>query len=418
MNNGNNNKLYVAEMKLPTCFYAGTEQRHGIPNPKGFDITHGYYVMRPPTKQSVLAAHPEIAIVMRFISSNLKEAEDHALRVGRLLSSLSSAYGGYPLEEPYLNRIGLIDVEGKLKSQHCYLYGPKPYMLAKYDQSVGHQFQKYLNSVSTLDAQTRRQLQTAIHWYVISISSDDSPVSYVAAWTGLESVGPVLDRVAHPHGSKARCKICGNESGAKRDSKKAGVNHMFNRISCGTLPASLEEKTKEALDVELLKGFTAEKANDLRDAIVHGLGDIEQLTKECSQARRHLMHVLNASIQSILGPYVKSWMTGDYEFHPIHRASIKCNELANKSPYYGEWFNGPQFDSQSAIEEGERILSTRFSLKWEFDPGLVEFASKEGFRRDTDVFGPDGSEISDFPKWHDRPVEPPWKDVTEIYGDK
>ena len=417
MTSGNNSQLYVAELKLPTCFYTITEQRHELPNPGGLEITKGYYIVRSLNENSVTKALPEIVLIIRFMNKTLKDAEDHAFKVGRLFSSLASAYGGYPFEEPYLHRIASISGDGRMKSQHNYQYGHKPYMLSNYEQTMDYQFHKYVESVSSVDADTRRQLQSAIHWYGMSISSDDPPVSYVAAWTGLESIGPVIDNIAHTDGGQSTCQTCGCKLGVKKNinkAKKDGIAHMFNRVASGPLSESLPEEAKTLLAKELVTGFSEKKARLLRNATVHGLGDIELLTKKCSEARRHLLHILNASIQSVLGPFVKSWITGDFEFHPIHRASIKCNELVNKSPYYGEWFNGPQYDSQSIVEEEERILSATFSLQWKLDTGLVELASKEGFRRDTDVFSPDGSLILDFPKWRERPLEPPWQSVSEF----
>ena len=386
MTNGKKRQLYVAELKLPTCFYTSTEQRHEIPKPGGLEINKGYYIVRPPNEQSVIEGHPEIVLVVRFMNNNLKDAEDHAFKVGRLFSSLASAYGGYPIEEPYLYRIASIGVDGRMKSQHNYLYDPKPYMLSAYDQTVGHQFQNYLNSVSSIDAKTKRQLQSAIHWYGMSISSYDPPVSYVAAWTGLESIGPVIDKIAHLDGGKVRCKACGNKAGAKRDSKKAGITHMFKQIAGGPLSASLHEEAKVLLAEELLKGFSAKKAQALRDEIVHGLGDVEILTRESSESRRHLIHILNASIQIALGPFVKSWMTGDYEFHPIERASMKCHNEVNESPYLGEWFVGPKFQAESGAQEHGRILTNKFKLEWKLDKREIESKSEEKFSRDTEVF--------------------------------
>ena len=416
MTDGKKHQLYVAELKLPTCFYTNTEQRHEIPNPGGLEITKGYYIVRPPTEQSIKESHPEIVLVISFMNSNLKDAEDHAFKVGRLFSSLASAYGGYPFEEPYLHRVGIISADGRMKSQHNYLYGPKPYMLSAYDQTVGHQFQNYLNAVTSIDAKTKSQLRSAIHWYRMSISSDDPSVSYVAAWTGLESIGATIDKIAHTFGPKAQCQICGNVAGVKRDSKKAGITHMFSQLTCGAYSGSLQDNSKAALDEELLRGFSVEQANDLRDAIVHGLGDIEQLIKECSRAKRHLMHVLNASIQSLLEPSVKSWMTGDFEFHPIERVSLKCTELVSKSPFYDEWFHVPTFQTNSSVQEEGKLFTSKFAMEWELDKRLVESIGCEGFKRDTKIFSPEGSEIRNFPKWRDRPLEPPWKGVSELDG--
>ncbi len=143
MLNEDREQFYVAELKVPTCFYPSNETRCAIDNPAGFEINKGYYVIRPPDERSTISGYAELLLVIEFVSLGLKEAEDHALKVGRVFSSMASAYGGYPLESPYLHRIALTGVDENLKSQHSYCYRGKPYMLSEFDQTVDHQFQQY-----------------------------------------------------------------------------------------------------------------------------------------------------------------------------------------------------------------------------------------------------------------------------------
>ena len=140
------------------------------------------------------------------------EAEDHALKVGRAFSSLLSAYGGYPNEPPYLKRVACTDFNANLTSEHHYCYRSTPQMLAQFDSLVGYQFERFLQSISEVDSKTKHQLQSAIHWYQISISSDEPTVSYVAAWTGGLSAKssracPPLRQT--PEGSRAHYGKCG-----------------------------------------------------------------------------------------------------------------------------------------------------------------------------------------------------------------
>ena len=299
-----------------------------------------------------------------------------------------------------------------MKSQHNYLYGPKPYMLLAYDQIVDHRYLNYLKSVSSIDVKIRSQIQSAIHWYGRAISEDEPTISYVAAWTGLECIGPVIDNLAHPEGTRVQCDICRNTAGEKRRKYKAGITHIFNRITCGPYSSSLPKEALAMLETELLNGFSSEDAQELRNAIVHGLGNIESLTQRCAEAKRHLIHALTASIQLVLGPSVKLWATGDFEFHPVERASIKCIESVSKSPYHGEWFEGLEFQARSIIPRRGELLSSIFKMEWQLDGRLIEMLCREGFKRDTNVFAPDGSEILDFKKWRDRPLEPPWQTVS------
>ena len=188
---------------------------------------------------------------------------------------MASAYGGYPLQSPYLHRIARIGVDGNLNSQHDYGYRGKPYALSEFNQTADHQFRQYLQSISSIGGKTRYQLQSAIHWYGISISSDDPTVSYVAAWTGLECIGIVIDSIAHPNGPKIHCQTCRNRAGERRDRKKAGITHILNRLTDGPWSESLTDEAREQLAKDFRGSFTSQEANDLRDSIVHGLDDIE-----------------------------------------------------------------------------------------------------------------------------------------------
>ena len=374
--------------------------------------------MRPPDEHSTIDAHPELVFTIEYVSTNLKRAEDYAFKIGGLLSSIASAYGGYPLGVPHLHKIASVDFEGKMMSQHNYLYIQKPYMLLNFDQTVEHGFLSFLKAVSSNEGQTKHRLQSAIHWYGISISSDEPSVSYVAAWTGLESIASSIDRKWHTNGPKAPCQICGNVAGKERSHKMAGLDHIFEVLAQSLSFASFSKESKELLSEDVIEGFTHEQASRLRDNVVHGLKEVEGLVQQCSKFRRHLMHTLNLSIQLCLEPSTKSWITGDFEFHPIERASIRCKEIVNKAPYYDEWFDDPASHTQSTVHERGRLLTAKFAMEWELDKRMIELIAKEGFKRDTDVFSSDGSEVLNFPKWHDRPVEPPWKDVAEFSDEK
>ena len=418
MLNKNGEHIYVAELRVPTRFYPSSETRRAIDNPAEFGIIKGYYVIRPPDEQSTVIGYAELILVIEFVSPSLKEAEDHALRVGRVFSSMASAYGGYPLESPYLHRIACIGVDHELKSQHDYCYLDRPYILSEFNQTVGHQFRQYLQSISSVDGKTRHQLQSAIHWYGISISSDDPTVSYVAAWTGLESIGTDIDRRAHPKGPKGHCQTCGNIAGGKRDHKKAGITHMFNRLTGDSLSASLSNEARELLAKELQRNFSARDAQKLRNSIVHGSGEIESLVHESSRSRRHLVHVLSASIQSAMSPYVKSWIPGEYGFHPGARCSFMFKGGLCISPYYGEW--AAKFDSktQPGNQAQGRPYKGVLDVEWhirESALGFVESESKELFKRNVDIQNlNDGTDVLGLTTWHDRSPEPEWKESTNL----
>ena len=410
-------RIYVAELKVLSYFRPSREIRCEISNPGGLEISKGYWVLRPPDEQSTANGYADLSLIVEFVSANLRNAEDHALKVGRTFCFIASAYGGYPLESPHLHRVASIGANGGLTSQHNYCYRPKPYMLSDFDQTVEHQFQNYLHSLSSIDGDTKHRLQSAIHWYVISISADDPTVSYVAAWTGLECIGTVINSREHPNAPKAHCQTCGNTAGDKRDDKMAGIDHMFNRLANEPLSAALSEEARELLAKELLTGLSPEEARNLRNSIVHGVErDIEALTQRSSISRRHLLHVLNASIQSVMDPNVKSWIPGDYGSHPDVRYSLKFKGELNKSPYHGEWAAELHSKTQLSTQAQERPYIGVLEVEQAIDGsavGLVEFRSEGSFERYVDVYDlSDQSKLTGLPTWHDRPAEPRWEEFS------
>ena len=406
--------IFVAELKIPSRFYPSGETRRTIPNPEGFEIGKGYYVVRARDKSSIASGYIDLVLVIEFISPGLIEAEEHALKVGRTFSSLVSAYGAYPIESPRLQRLASMDTTGNLRSEHSYWHRPDPYMLSAFDQTVDHQFQQYLQSISSIDDNARRQLQSAIHWYGISLSSDESTASYVAAWTGLECIGTTLDGMAHPNGPKAPCQTCDNRPGDRRDRKLAGIDHMFSGLSKGPLSASLSDEIKERLSRELSSSFSPKEAHELRSSIVHGLDGLESLSQDSSDLRLHLIHVLNASIQTVMGMQIKSWLPGsDYGVHPDFRYSLRFKRGLKSSPYQGEWVSELHNKSGSSTEGQDKLpigvqefgLAVNSNAK-EF----IEFNSEEVYKRDDNVFRlPHDPDWQEYASWFDRPSEPEWK---------
>ena len=320
---------------MPTCFYANQETRYPLQHPEGFQVNKGYCVIPSRDEQSALDGYTEMALVIEFVSQRIKEAEEHALKVGRMFASVASAFGGFPLESPCLRRIANIGIYDDLKAQYTYVYGIKPYVLSQFDYEGGHLFDRYVQSISAADAKTRHQIQSAIHWYGICISADDPAVSWVAAWTGLECIGKIIHEQAHPNGPKARCETCGNTLGRDRDRKKAGIDHMFNALVKGPLSASLSEEVRQSLDKDFLWRLSSEDAENLRSSIVHGLEDVETSVQRSSRSRRFLAHVLNAAIQTALGKHVISWLPSDYASHPNARYSLRFKEGCTMSPFHG-----------------------------------------------------------------------------------
>lgn len=414
-------QIYVAELIVPSYYYMSGKKSKVIPNPNGFEINKGYWTVRPSDGQLDAEGGAELVLVIEFPCTTLKEAEDHALKVGRTFSSLASAYAGYPLGSPQLNRIASIDVDGYLVSQHHYWYGYKTYMLSMFDETVSYQFQEYLERVSSIDGKARYQVQSAIHWYGIAISTDDPTVSFVAAWTGLESIGTIMDSKHHLNGPKACCKVCGNEAGKSRDRKLAGIEHVFGYIAERPLPEAFSEEARRVMACELVEGFSVKEASELRDATVHGLQEVGALVQKCSKLRRHLIHVLDVSILLAIGRFASSQMTGHYEIHPEGRFSFKINEKLRRQPYLGEWLEGFRYQTESYAYSTDKPYVASAGFEWrqsEDIANLIEQMSKEPFRRDTDIMDMDGSVVSGITTWHERHPEPAWEEIPASYWEQ
>ena len=417
MLNGKGEQIYVAELKVPSLFYSTSGTRRAIPNPSEFGISKGYYVILPRDEHSVVSGYAEISLVVEFLSPGLLEAEDRAISVGELFSSLLSAFGAYPLEPPQLQRVAWVDLTEGLRSEHSYLYRDRPYMLSEFDQVSDHRLAEYVRLVASVDVNTRGQLQSAIHWYGLSVSANEPTVSYVAAWTGLECIGTAIDRIAHPSGPRAPCQACGNMPGKKRDRKMAGIEHMFHRLSVGPLSESLSDDAKDRLSRELRDSFTSTDAHELRNDIVHGLKGIESLAQRSSVSRLHLIHVLNASIQIAMGAPVNSWMPGTgYWVHPDGRYSLKFKPGLTIAPYLGEWASELRTKDQHTVLELEKLYLREYEVEFAINEYASRFAAsqcEEVFKRDDDIYRlSHDPEWQDCPTWYDSPAELDWAEYS------
>ena len=406
----------MAELRAPSYFFLRSEIRDVIPNPNGFGIQKGYWRMRPQDEQSDVEGFVELALTIELLAPSLREAEDHSLKVGREFNSIVSAYGGSPLGGVRLNRVASMSFDGYLNSQHNYWYGYKSHNLSIFNQTIKDQFQKYLEDFSQTDGETRDLLQSAIHWYGIAISADDPTVSLVAAWTGLESIGLAVDGRVHPNGPKATCETCNNKAGEGRGHKIAGIEHAFLYLTKALLLESMPEEIKESIAGDLIDGFSAKEAAKLRNSVVHGVKEIEMLQQRCSEVRRHLLHVLNASILATMSPSTGAWLPGHYDFHPEGRISLKFKNGTRKSPFLGDWVEGFEIKPESVDRNSGTSVAATIGVEWssnEETASLIEAKCEELFPRDADVYSFETqSFMAGIPTWHKRAAEPAWNEFT------
>ena len=396
---------------MSTYFNVETEVRKVLPNPSSFGAYKGYWIARSRDGKPAFEGNAELTLAIQFVEKTLKEAEERALQIGVRFGSLTSAFGGYPLASPRLQRIATVDTEERLVSQHNYLYDDRLYLTqgASFDTTVQNEYQRFLSFFSSYDDKNQYRLQSAIHWYGIAISADDPAVAYVAAWTGLECIGPLMDSRFHPQGSRVACHTCGNEAGSKRDDTMAGIEHVFNS---GTLDPAC--------------GFTFEKAHQLRHDLVHGLRDIELLVQECSDFGRFLVDILNVSVLTALTPEeygdqnsVLSLRAGDHGFRPTSRLSILFNG-GQTLPYMGDWtecrlIREPRTGTQG---QGNPDVSVEVETGWILENdqrnAVISFSYEEFRRLDQEEDPMEGREMPVFLPWRDRPLEPTWKSASEL----
>ena len=151
---------------------------------------------------------------------------------------------------------------------------------------------------------------------------------------------------------------------------------------------------------------------------MHGLGEIDRLIQSSVLRRRFLLHVLNASIQGLLGHNVQSWMPGEYEFHPEIRHSLKFKEGLIRDPYCEEWVAVLSCKAtEPSLQRRERAYVGRFDVVFALSgvaAEFLEFKSEKQFRRDVDVYNViSEKEMEGISSWDDRPAEPQWVEFTQ-----
>ena len=158
----------------------------------------------------------------------------------------------------------------------------------------------------------------------------------------------------------------------------------------------------------------------MRSDVVHGLGQSELLTQDCSMYRQILIDLLNTSILTALTPpeysqdqSIRSIMAGDYELRPCSRASIRFSE-GQTCPYLGEWVEH-QLLRKSERRTGGRSKAdpvVNINSDWAIKNSQresVESASYVEFKRLGQKEYPlRGQTIPEFIPWNDRRRASEW----------
>ena len=245
------------------------------------------------------------------------------------MADLVSLYTGSPYNHPVLRRLARVGPANGIFEQNVYYYLEERERLRQI-QLKPDQLQKILTRFGQLDAAILQQLELAARWYSISITSPkDSLDSYLAAWIGLESIGPTLNSLYHENGVKALCLVCENEVGKDRKRGQAGIEHIIKTVA-----------------PEALNGRTLGDLLRVRNEIAHGLKHADELRTISDQLLPDLQVSLAIGILTGGGrgkePMVSlsAFLPRDFEVRPDARATIECEaELVDHQPYFGGWIN-------------------------------------------------------------------------------
>ena len=108
-----------------------------------------------------------------------------------------------------LHKLARVGPSGGLYEQNAYFYledsERRPRILV-----APSMLQMLLERLGGLETRDRERLELAVRWYGMSVAAGDPLDGYLAAWIGLESVGPTLDSRYHQSGPRANCPTCGN----------------------------------------------------------------------------------------------------------------------------------------------------------------------------------------------------------------
>jgi hypothetical protein len=217
---------YVAEIAIPAPVHMPLGERKVLGNPGYYGCRRAHWRIDSGLDNNSTPRPLGICLTPELEAINLEAAEDAALDVGLRFSQVLAAYSGSPLQTPKLKRIGRIGGSEGLFEQFNYYYldGPDALprvMLRPYD------LEKLLSWFGGLDELTAYRLELAARWYGISVGAQDPLDSYLAAWIGLESVGPALGTRVHQFGPKVSCQVCNNKPGKDRNKGKAGIEHSI-----------------------------------------------------------------------------------------------------------------------------------------------------------------------------------------------
>ncbi len=331
------------------------ETRKPIPDPEYYGIERGYWGVYTELDEFSTPKPLGIYLVIQFTSEHLEFAEDAALEVGIQFAQILAAYSGSPLPLPSLKRLARVgDADGTLEHhEYYYLDGRNalPHVMLEPER-----LDNLLKWVSVLKEESRDRLELAARWYGMCIGAADSLDGYLAAWIGLESVGPALDDRVHAAGPKAPCEVCANAAGVNRKRGDAGIEHAIKEVA-----------------PEVFVGRSLVDLKNIRNDIAHSLKSSTELRQDADTILPDLQLALIFAILTAVRPESSAPGSGHAqlprEFKPFpegrHTTTSKV-ELLKHKPYFEEWLTVTrefQDESTHAEKDGNYVWGAQTLFK-------------------------------------------------------
>ena len=315
--------IFVAEVAVPTAAFTLPRLVRPLPSPVYFGATRGYWKIYYEEDNLATLRSMGLLVTAEIQASDREEAENKAIALGERLSELLAVHTGSPVSPPLLYRLANVGPSGGVIQQNVYYYLEDRERVRQIELKPDD-LQRFLERYGHIEERVLQRLELATRWYGISVSARSPLDGYLAAWIGLESIGPTLNQIFH---AEVICAVCGNTVGGPGDRKIAGIEHIVKL----TAP-------------EVLVSNSMKEVAQVRHDIAHGLKSAAELTQIAGDLLPDIQASLAIGILSVGGRSaaprmsLTGWMPRDYEVRPDARWTLNSEvELLEHEPFFGGW---------------------------------------------------------------------------------
>jgi hypothetical protein len=321
----------------------------------GVLIGSPYNIVLPQGEMYVEEIHDSIterSIGLRFVvtisSNSLDDAMGPARGITRGILSLFSYMTNAGLPEPVVLKAYEItpgETTGHIRQFHYNI----PVETTSIRNVNREQLKKAINGFNAKSNSLR--VSRALHWYRISILSADVLDRYVALWTSLETLNPILREIYDLDIEKYKCPDCGREAAPIQNGIRKLVKDLFDK----------ENKIWRRL-------------RETRASIVHGFKNFSDITPEARELLPYLEKSVEAALDIILNLEGREKRTSIQLDHPhpifsqvdITVSGPDISLLDERiEPSFDADFSLEKIDSKGQVIQVSRsqALDERFSVK-------------------------------------------------------